>query len=57
MVRDAGMVPQDERCEPYSVTAPIQLEMGETMMTLLPDEVYKISCTSADKQGRFTQFS
>jgi UDP-3-O-[3-hydroxymyristoyl] N-acetylglucosamine deacetylase/3-hydroxyacyl-[acyl-carrier-protein] dehydratase len=30
--------------------------MGETMMTLLPDEVFKISCTSADKQGRFTQF-
>ena len=26
------------------------------MMTLLPDEVFKISCTSADKQGRFTQF-
>jgi UDP-3-O-[3-hydroxymyristoyl] N-acetylglucosamine deacetylase/3-hydroxyacyl-[acyl-carrier-protein] dehydratase len=30
--------------------------MGETMMTLLPDEVFKISCTSADKHGRFTQF-
>ena len=25
-------------------------------MTLLPDEAFKISCTSADKQGRFTQF-
>jgi UDP-3-O-[3-hydroxymyristoyl] N-acetylglucosamine deacetylase/3-hydroxyacyl-[acyl-carrier-protein] dehydratase len=56
MVQSAGIVPQDERREPYSVTAPIQLEMGETMMTLLPDEVFKISCTSADKQGRFTQF-
>ena len=56
MVQSAGMVPQDERREPYTVTAPIQLEMGETMMTLLPDEVFKISCTSADKQGRFTQF-
>src|SRR5207249_2300111 len=29
---------------------------GETVMTLFPDEVLKISCTSADKQGRFTQF-
>ena len=56
MVQSAGIVPQDERREPYSVTAPIQLEMGETMMTLLPDEAFKISCTSADKQGRFTQF-
>ena len=56
MVPEVGILPQDERREPYSVTAPIQLEMGETMMTLLPDEVFKISCTSADKQGRFTQF-
>ncbi len=56
MVQSAGIVPQDERREPYSVTAPIQLEMGETMMTLMPDETFKITCTSADKQGRFTQF-
>ncbi len=38
------------------MTAPIELEMGETVMTLFPDEVLKISCTSLDKQGRFTQF-
>jgi UDP-3-O-[3-hydroxymyristoyl] N-acetylglucosamine deacetylase/3-hydroxyacyl-[acyl-carrier-protein] dehydratase len=42
--------------EPYAVTEPIELEMGETVMTLFPDEVFKISCTSADRQGRFTQF-
>ena len=56
MVQNAGIVPQDERRDPYTVTAPIELEMGETMMTLFPDEGFKISCTSADKQGRFTQF-
>ncbi len=56
MVQSAGVVPQDERREPYTVTAPIQLEMGESVMTLFPDEVFRISCTSADKQGRFTQF-
>ena len=56
MVQEAGIVPQDERREPYMVTAPIELEMGETVMTLFPDEAFKISCTSADKQGRFTQF-
>ena len=56
MVQSAGIVPQDERREPYTVTAPIELEMGETTMTLFPDEAFKISCTSADKQGRFTQF-
>jgi UDP-3-O-[3-hydroxymyristoyl] N-acetylglucosamine deacetylase/3-hydroxyacyl-[acyl-carrier-protein] dehydratase len=56
MVQEVGILSQDERREHYTVTAPIQLEIGETMMTLLPDEVFKISCTSADKQGRFTQF-
>ena len=56
MVQSAGIVPQDERREPYTVTTPIELKMGETVMTLFPDEAFKISCTSADKQGRFTQF-
>jgi len=56
MIQAAGIVPQEERREPYVVSAPLELEMGETVMTLFPDEVFKISCTSADKQGRFTQF-
>jgi UDP-3-O-[3-hydroxymyristoyl] N-acetylglucosamine deacetylase/3-hydroxyacyl-[acyl-carrier-protein] dehydratase len=56
MIQEAGIVAQDERREPYVVSAPIELEMGETVMTLFPNEFFKISCTSADKQGRFTQF-
>src|SRR6267378_6165194 len=56
LIQAAGILPHDERREPYVVTAPIELEMGETVMTLFPDEVLKISCTSLDKQGRFTQF-
>jgi len=56
LIRAAGILPQEERHEPYVVTEPIELKMGETIMTLFPDEAFKISCTSADKQGRFTQF-
>ncbi|HYG36657.1 MAG TPA: UDP-3-O-acyl-N-acetylglucosamine deacetylase, partial [Clostridia bacterium] len=56
MIHAAGIVSQDERREPYVVTTPIELEMGETVMTLFPDEAFKISCTSSDRQGRFTQF-
>src|SRR5438876_616245 len=56
MIEAAGIVAQDERREPYAISAPLTLEMGETLMTLFPDEGFKISCTSADKQGRFTQF-
>src|SRR2546423_5026920 len=55
MVQNAGVVAQEERRESYAVTEAIELEMGETVMMLFPDEVFKITCTSADKQGRFTQ--
>ncbi len=56
IVEEAGIVPQEERREAYTVTEAIELEMGETVMTLFPDEGFKISCTSADKAGRFTEF-
>jgi UDP-3-O-[3-hydroxymyristoyl] N-acetylglucosamine deacetylase/3-hydroxyacyl-[acyl-carrier-protein] dehydratase len=56
LIHSAGIAPQDARREPYAVTEPIELEMGETVMTLFPDDGFKITCTSADKQGRFTQY-
>ena len=56
MVQEAGIVPQEERREAYFITEPIELEMGETVMTLFPDEGFKLSCTSSDRNGRFTQF-
>jgi UDP-3-O-[3-hydroxymyristoyl] N-acetylglucosamine deacetylase / 3-hydroxyacyl-[acyl-carrier-protein] dehydratase len=56
LIQTAGIVAQDERRETYAVTAPLELEMGETVMTLIPDDGFRLSCTSADKQGRFTQF-
>ncbi|PWU10039.1 MAG: 3-hydroxyacyl-[acyl-carrier-protein] dehydratase FabZ [Verrucomicrobia bacterium] len=56
MVQSAGIVAQNERRDAFAVTTPIELEMGETVMTLFPDDVFKISCTSSDRDGRFTQF-
>src|SRR4051812_19452340 len=56
MIQNAGIVAQTERREPYKVTAPVELLMGETEMALFPDDGFKVTCTSADKQGRFTQF-
>jgi UDP-3-O-[3-hydroxymyristoyl] N-acetylglucosamine deacetylase / 3-hydroxyacyl-[acyl-carrier-protein] dehydratase len=56
MIETTGIVPQDERREVYEVKTPIELEMGETVMTLFPHENFKVSCTSSDRQGRFTQF-
>ena len=56
MIQAAGIVPQNEKREPYTVSEPIELEMGETLMTLFPDAGFKLTCTSSDRQGRFTQF-
>ena len=56
MVREAGLVAQPAAVEPYQVTAPIELTIGETQMAIFPHPGFKITCTSADKGGRFTQF-
>ena len=56
MIEKAGLAPQAERREPYSVAEAVEVELGETMMSVFPHDRLKITCTSADKQGRFTQF-
>ena len=55
MIQTAGVAEQDEQRQPYTVTEPIGLQQGETLMSLFPGEGLKITCTSADKKGRFTQ--
>ena len=56
IVQAAGIAPQAEKKEFFTPTEPIEVRHGETSMTLFPDENFKVTCTSADKQGRFTQF-
>ena len=56
MVESAGLVPQAEAREPYRVTEPLQLQTEDTLMSIFPHDRLKISCTSADKAGRFSQF-
>jgi UDP-3-O-[3-hydroxymyristoyl] N-acetylglucosamine deacetylase/3-hydroxyacyl-[acyl-carrier-protein] dehydratase len=56
LIEAAGVVVQPEKRNFFTPTEPIELRLGETTMTLFPSDTFKISCTSADKQGRFTQF-
>ena len=56
IISAAGIVAQPEKKEFFTPTEPIEIRLGETVMTLFPDENFKLTCTSADKQGRFTQF-
>src|SRR5262245_43233107 len=56
MIDEAGVAPQSEKREPHKLTEPIELQLGETIMSVFPHDRLKITCTSADKDGRFTQF-
>ncbi len=56
LLESAGSAPQGEAREPYRITTPLELQSDETLMSIFPHERLKISCTSADKAGRFSQF-
>ena len=56
IIQAAGIAPLSEKRDFFTPTEPIEVRHGESVMTLFPDEQFKITCTSADKAGRFTQF-
>lgn len=56
MIHTAGTAAQPEKREVLSVKTPLEVRQGETSLSFFPAETFKISCTSADKEGRFTQF-
>ena len=56
MVHQSGIIAQTEVREPFKVTVPVEIQSGETTMTLFPHDKFKITCTSTDRKGRFTQF-
>jgi UDP-3-O-[3-hydroxymyristoyl] N-acetylglucosamine deacetylase / 3-hydroxyacyl-[acyl-carrier-protein] dehydratase len=55
MIQQAGLLPQAEPRQPYRITEPIELVAGETTMVALPHDRLKITCTHADRAGRYTQ--
>lgn len=57
MIASAGVVPQGEPRDPCVIATPFELQSGETYLSVFPHDRLRVSCTSADKQGRFTQFA
>lgn len=57
MIQSVGLAPQNERREPVVIQRPIEMQAGESFVSAFPYDRLRISCTSADKQGRFTQFA
>ena len=56
MIEEAGIEKQVEKVETVAITDTIEYLLGDTMMSALPYDGFKISCTSSDNAGRFTQF-
>lgn len=56
LIEEAGLEPQAEAREVFRLDAPIEFEAGETLMAAFPHDRFKVTCTSADKAGRHTQF-
>lgn len=55
ILQRAGVLAQSEPRHPIRLSAPIQLEAGESSLAIFPQDTLKITCTSADRQGRHTQ--
>jgi UDP-3-O-[3-hydroxymyristoyl] N-acetylglucosamine deacetylase / 3-hydroxyacyl-[acyl-carrier-protein] dehydratase len=56
LIEKAGLMPQPEPREYYEPTAPIEVVLGDSTMVVFPHDRLRISCTSVDKRGYFTQF-
>jgi UDP-3-O-[3-hydroxymyristoyl] N-acetylglucosamine deacetylase/3-hydroxyacyl-[acyl-carrier-protein] dehydratase len=57
LIRKAGIVPQDASRAYYEVTEPIHLETRSgSLMTIVPDDKFRVTCTNVGPDGRFTQF-
>jgi UDP-3-O-[3-hydroxymyristoyl] N-acetylglucosamine deacetylase/3-hydroxyacyl-[acyl-carrier-protein] dehydratase len=57
LIRQAGVVSQDVHRPVFELSEPIHIETaGGSLMTLLPYNGFKISCTNVGPNGRFTQY-
>lgn len=57
LIKQAGIVEQGVARAVYEVTEVIHLETKNgSLMTIVPDSKFRVSCTQAGPEGRFTQF-
>src|SRR3954452_22137440 len=57
LIKKAGVAEQGVPRSPFVVTETIHIETKTgSLMTLVPDPAFRISCTNVGPEGRFTQF-
>jgi UDP-3-O-[3-hydroxymyristoyl] N-acetylglucosamine deacetylase/3-hydroxyacyl-[acyl-carrier-protein] dehydratase len=56
-IQQAGIVEQDAARIVFEPTEPIHVETkGGSLLTIIPDDKFRVSCTQVGPEGRFTQF-
>lgn len=55
LVKQAGIVEQDRAREVLRVAEPVLIDGGESLLIVFPCESFRITCTSDDRDGRYTQ--
>ena len=56
LIKKCGIVEQEERRRIFEVREPMHLELRDTLITIVPDKKFRISCTHVGPKGRTTQF-
>ena len=57
LIKKAGIVPQETPRRIFDVREPMHIETkGGSVLIVLPDPKFRISCTQAGPNGKFTQF-
>src|SRR3954453_5428528 len=57
MIKRAGVVPQEAPRRHFILREPINIETkGGSLLIVLPDDKFRISCTQVGPEGRFSQF-
>ena len=57
LIKKAGVIPQEAARQIFTVREPIHIETKNgSMLIVLPDEKFRISCTQVGPDGRFAQY-
>jgi UDP-3-O-[3-hydroxymyristoyl] N-acetylglucosamine deacetylase/3-hydroxyacyl-[acyl-carrier-protein] dehydratase len=57
IIKQAGIVEQEAERQYFEPSEPITIETkGGSILTIVPDEKFRISCTQVGPEGRFTQY-
>ncbi len=55
-IKKAGIVEQDALRSYFEPREPVVIEVNGSILTILPDSKFRISCTQVGPEGRFTQY-